>query len=88
MKIGKGKVMAIVDDKIVASEEDHAGALHKALSTLNISDEGVITVYWGGKIQRDKAEEIEREVRDWYPEVQVELVYGGQPHYDYIISVE
>ncbi len=88
MKIGKGKVMAIVDDKIVASEEDHAGALHKALSTLDVSDEGVITVYYGGKVQRDKAEGIEREVRGWYPETQVELVYGGQPHYDYIISVE
>ena len=88
IKINKGRVMAIVDDKIVASEEDHAEALHKTLSTLNISDEGVITIYYGGKVQQDKAEGTEREIRSWYPETQVELVYGGQPHYDYIISVE
>jgi hypothetical protein len=88
LKIGKGKVIAIVDDKIVASEEDHAGALHKALSTLNVSAEGVITVYYGGKAEEDEAQMLEKEVQNWYPETQVELIYGGQPHYDYIISLE
>jgi hypothetical protein len=88
MKISKGKVMAIVDDKIVAAEENHARALYKTLSTLDVSDEGVITIYYGGKVQQDEAEEIERKVQDWYPGTQVELVYGGQPHYDYIVSLE
>ncbi|NLE95927.1 MAG: hypothetical protein GX600_09670, partial [Dehalococcoidia bacterium] len=44
-------------------------------------------LYWGGDIDSAVAETVATAVRERYG-IEVELVNGGQPHYDFIISVE
>jgi len=48
----------------------------------------VVTVYYGADIEEAQAEQVGQKVRDKYPEKQVEMVSGGQPHYRYIVSLE
>ena len=38
--------------------------------------------------ESDEAEQISNGIREQFPQLQVEVIRGGQPHYGYIISVE
>ena len=62
-----------------------------ALSTLaEISVEGyeIITIYYGDAVTADEAQALAEEIESRYPEQEVEVVDGGQPHYYYILSAE
>jgi dihydroxyacetone kinase-like predicted kinase len=48
----------------------------------------LITIYYGENIAQDDAENLAEIVRTHYPEQDIELAYGGQPHYHYVLSTE
>ena len=48
----------------------------------------LITIYWGADLTQQEAQQISQMISEQYPEQEVELVFGGQPHYDLIFSVE
>ncbi|MCX8127055.1 MAG: hypothetical protein N3E40_07985, partial [Dehalococcoidia bacterium] len=81
--------IAIVDDEaLVASDDEVVTVLLRALEKTIGDKVEVITVYYGADTRPSQAEEVVRQVREKYPGVQVELVQGGQPHYNYIVSLE
>ncbi len=60
----------------------------KVLEEAEAGSAELITLYWGADLNEAKAEGIARAIGEKYPEQEIELVYGGQPHYDLICSVE
>jgi len=48
----------------------------------------VVTIYYGADSNTTEAEQAAAAIRERYPQLQVEVVQGGQPHYNYIASVE
>jgi hypothetical protein len=62
--------------------------LNKMLSTLGLSKVEVITIYYGADTKSAEAEQVASDIRSRYPQLQIEVVKGGQPHYNYIISIE
>ena len=48
----------------------------------------VITIYYGADTEPANAEKVGADLLEQYPQLQVEVVRGDQPHYEYIISVE
>lgn len=54
-----------------------------------VDDESeLISVYYGEDIDENKAEELVYKIEEKFDGVDVELQYGGQPVYYYIVSVE
>jgi len=47
----------------------------------------VITIYYGAEVKATEAENIAEKIRNKYKS-EVEVIEGGQPNYDYIISLE
>ena len=89
MKIKKGQAIGIVDDdEIVSAGDETNQVLLEALDKVNIESVEVVTLYYGSDIEATQAEEATQGIRSKYLGKQVELVHGGQPHYDYIISLE
>lgn len=89
LKIKEGQVIGIVnDDEIVAAGDKVDDVLFKALEKIDIQSSEVITFYFGNDIDEQQATNVVNEMNKKYPGKQVELVHGGQPHYDYIISLE
>jgi len=88
VRVNEGDVIAIVDDdlKLAAASPDEA--VVRALESLPKSEEGLATLYYGGEATAAAAEELARNIRQRFSSYEVEVVYGGQPHYDYIVSVE
>jgi hypothetical protein len=45
-------------------------------------------MYYGEVMTGDQAEQLAGEIAERYPDQEIEVIDGGQPHYNYIISVE
>jgi len=89
LKIKKGQAIAIVDDdNLVAVGDNPDDVLFEAIDKAGTDSAEVVTVYYGADIEEAQAEQVGQKVRDKYPEKQVEMVSGGQPHYRYIVSLE
>jgi len=88
LKIGRGQFIAILNDEdVIARADEIADVILQALGKAGAEKAGIITVYYGAEIKGAEAQEIAREIRERY-RAEVEVVYGGQPHYDYVISLE
>jgi DAK2 domain fusion protein YloV len=83
-----GDLLALLDDEVVAATVDPVAAASQALDRAGAGDAEVITVYRGEAPGEAEAQQFVAALRDRYPRAQVDLVFGGQPHYDYLISVE
>ena len=55
---------------------------------MKATDSELITIYWGGEVSEADANTFRDEVQERFSNAEVELVNGGQPFYDFIISAE
>ncbi|MFC1908518.1 DAK2 domain-containing protein [Chloroflexota bacterium] len=88
LKIKKKQPIGLLDGELVVAGNDNSDVIIQTLIRIDLDKAEVITIYYGADIEEDKAEEVSAVIREKCPELQIEVVRGGQPHYDYIISVE
>ncbi|MCH8095007.1 MAG: DAK2 domain-containing protein, partial [Chloroflexi bacterium] len=86
--ITEGQIIALLDGDLVAAAEDLSEVVLKALTEAGADTSELVTLYRGADLAEEEAQKISQMVSDHYPKQEVELVYGGQPHYDLIFSVE
>jgi len=88
LEIRKGQFIAMLNGEDLIARADKAGdVVLEALGKAGAEKAEIVTIYYGAEIKGAEAQEIAREIRDRY-QTEVEVVYGGQPHYNYIISLE
>jgi uncharacterized protein len=88
MNIKKHQPIGLLDDELVAVGENDLDVINKIMGKLSLDNAEVITIYYGADTPTPEAEEISAGITSQYPNIQVELIKGNQPHYNYIISVE
>ena len=88
LKIKKKQPIGFLDGDLVAVGESSLDVLNKMLSKLDLGKIEVITIYYGADTKSDEAEQVASDIRNRFPQLQIEVVRGGQPHYNYIISIE
>jgi len=87
-KIHKGEYIAILNDKtLVATGPDLGTVMLEAIRTTRTSDSELVTLYTGAEVDPAVASEFASRIRDVHS-IEVEVVDGGQPHYEFIISIE
>ncbi len=88
LKIKRGQFIAILNDgSLIASGKNISEVIFEALPEADIDSAAVMTIYYGAETQASEAESIAWKIQDKYS-IQVEIVRGGQPYYNYIISLE
>ena len=88
LKIKRKQPIALLDGELLAADNTSEGVINKILGELDLAKAEVLTIYYGEDASPDEAEQIGSNITEKYPDLQIEVVRGGQPHYDYIISVE
>jgi DAK2 domain fusion protein YloV len=88
MTVKEGQAIAFLDGALVFADDRVPQVVHKLLDKADVGQAGLVTVYYGADTEQAEAERIGESVREKYPALEVEVVAGGQPHYNYIISVE
>ncbi len=86
-KIVKGMSFATFDDDIVAVGREPLFVLSKMIEA-KIEGADIITVYTGESVTPEQAESTTETLESKFDNVEFEVVYGGQPHYDYLVAVE
>jgi DAK2 domain fusion protein YloV len=88
LSVTKGQAIAFLDGELVAADDSMLQVVHRLLDHTNVQQGGLVTIYYGGDAQGSDAEMIAESVREKYPDQEVDVVAGGQPYYDFIVSVE
>ena len=88
LKIRKKQSIGLLDGELLAGGNNPSDVLLKILAKLDLKKMEIITIYYGADTQPAEAEQVSASIRDRYPQLQVEVVRGGQPHYSYIVSIE
>ncbi len=72
----------------MAVGDSNLDVINQVLAKLKLDKSEVVTIYYGADAESAEAEQIKASLSERYPQLQVEVIRGGQPHYSYIISVE
>jgi hypothetical protein len=86
--VQEGEVIGLVNGALKAKGDTPENVVKTALEHMSAEKYEIITVYYGESITADRAQQLANEIETLYPEQEVELVDGGQPHYYYILSAE
>ena len=87
-EIKAGDYMGIGDNGILSNGTDMMEITFKMIEDMMEDDKELISIYYGKEISEETAEELKNMVEARYPKCDVELQYGGQPIYYYIVSAE
>jgi hypothetical protein len=88
LNIKKKQAIGFLEGDLVVVNDSVTGALDKVFARLDLGEAEVITIYYGADTELAEAEKVSDGLREQHPQLQVEVVQGGQPHYNYIVSVE
>ena len=88
VSVKEGQVIALLDGKLVASSSSVEEGCLALLEKANAGEHELVTLYYGQEMPHAEANRIADEIREKYPDQEIEVQEGGQPHYQFIISVE
>ena len=88
LRVRKGDVIGLINDRLEFAGGDYAEVVHKALGKLGPDSYELVTVYRGEQASDAELATLESEIRSSYPGLEVEVQQGGQHHYPFILSVE
>ena len=83
-----GETIALLNRKLVFSATNLEAACLGLLEKANAVDFELITLFYGSDVSKHDANHIADTIRTTYPDLDIELQDGGQPHYQFIISIE
>jgi dihydroxyacetone kinase-like predicted kinase len=86
--IKKRQAIGFLDGDLVAVSDKPEGALSEVLARVKLDKAEVLTIYCGADTTPADTERVGALIREKYPKLQLEVIQGGQPHYNYIVSVE
>jgi dihydroxyacetone kinase-like predicted kinase len=88
IKIHEGDIMGIGDSGILTTGNGIEDVTFESLKKIVDEDTEIISIYYGKDVTEEDAEKIKARASEAFPSCDVELQYGGQPIYYYILSAE
>jgi len=86
--IKKRQAIGLLDGDLVAVGDNAIDVLSQVLAKVDLGQAEIITIYYGADTEPAEAEQVSVGIREQHPQLQIDVVQGGQPHYNYIISIE
>ena len=86
--VAAGQFIGLLEGRLVTTADSPETALRSTLDLAGLSSEAIVTLYYGAGAQATDAESVAQELQSGFPGIQVDLIDGGQPHYQYLASVE
>ena len=87
-EIKQGDYMGIGDKSILAVGKDIKSTTEDMVAEMIDEESAIISIYYGEEVTEEDANALGAALEEKYPEVEVEIHFGGQPIYYYVISVE
>jgi len=90
INIKENDIIGIFDDEIITTGATPEETFKKLLTMVKdrISDKEFISIYYGKDTKKEDAEKLLNEISEEFDNFEFDLVFGGQPYYFYIASIE
>ena len=88
MDIEQGDIMGLGDHGMLAVGKSVETTALSALKELIDENSELVTIYYGSEVSEEDAAVLAEKAGEAFPAAEVELQFGGQPIYYYLISVE
>lgn len=87
-KIKKDDIIGLSGKHILSCEKSVEKAVESLIEKMADSDSDLITLYYGDNIYEKDAQRLKKKLEDKFQDYDIDMFYGGQPVYYYILSVE
>jgi len=88
IKVEQGEIIGLLNDELTTAGSTVDEVVWLLLNQMDVENLEIVTLYHGNGLKAETAVTLGDAIREKYPHLEVEVVDGGQPHYDYIISAE
>jgi uncharacterized protein len=88
IKVEEGALLGLVDGRLCASGSEMDDILDKILASMEMEEREILSIYYGQDITAAEAQAFGQQIEERYPDVEIELLPGGQSHYFYILGAE
>jgi DAK2 domain fusion protein YloV len=88
ISVRHGDFIGLRNGKLVICGNSLQEVSFDLLKKMDAAKGSLITIYYGNFVAEAAAQDFAETVRGEYADLDVELAYGGQPHYHFIVSVE
>ena len=86
--VREGQYIGLLDGRLLATGDGLQETLLDLISQAEVTDATHIGLYRGGMVSKSDADQCLEAIQNVYDALEIEDVYGGQPHYEFIISIE
>ncbi|GBF33858.1 dihydroxyacetone kinase family protein [Desulfocucumis palustris] len=86
--VSAGDYIGLLGDELTAGGGDFDAVVEELLGRMINSGTGLVTLYHGADMNGKAVDELSDRLGERFPGVDFEYHYGGQPHYQLIISAE
>ena len=88
-EVHEGQTIGLLDDKLIAAGDDQGAVIDRVLTSVEMDDYEVVTIYLGEGVDEARGTALAEHIQGGYPHLEtVDVRSGGQPFYDFVISVE
>lgn len=86
--VADGQIIGLHDGELKVTGSTVEEVVRSLLEEMGSADREIITLYYGQDVSEDDANQLAGLLRLDWPDQEIEVVAGGQPHYHYILSAE
>ena len=88
IEVTEGDIIGISGKSLISSGKNIEDVTRNVIKDMVDEDAGIITLYYGEDVEEDAARLFAENIQAEFEDLDVELYYGGQPLYYYLIAVE
>ena len=88
LSLSKGDIIGLTDKKILTKAKTIGDCVKQLIEKLATESHSVVNLYYGEEVTEDQANEVSELIQEAFPSLDVELFFGGQAVYYYIVSLE
>jgi hypothetical protein len=88
VEVKEGKIIGLLNGKLLVAAESVDEACLAILAKADLESRERITLFYGSDLTEESAKAVAASIEEQYPDHEIELHNGGQPHYHIIMSLE
>ena len=88
VSVKEGQVIGLLERKLVVGGDEPSRVLVSLLEHADVAAGDLVTIYWGGPLTHENADNAREQVEAAFPQMEVDVVPGGQLNYHFIVSIE
>ncbi len=88
LEVHEGQLIGMLDGRLLVVGNELESLALDLFGQVDMEEVEVVTLYFGDTVNESQAQKLAARLQEAFPEIEFEVIEGGQPHYHYIISIE